>query len=159
MIWIVWVLLYAHINSVGSDCYFHQRACQCSVEAWHQKLEVLVPSVVQIMKEDSSARVTSLFLTPHVVVIRSAYSCFSSKQINIYYSHSSVQLGGTLDSAQTAQRCHIKELCERRFYFQWPLSSQLCLYETEEGHRGILGDTAPDINKQYSLCLAGGVVS
>lgn len=94
MIWIVWVLLYAHINSVGSDCYFHQRACQCSVEAWHQKLEVLVPSVVQIMKEDSSARVTSLFLTPHVVVIRSAYSCFSSKQINIYYSHSSVQLGG-----------------------------------------------------------------
>lgn len=67
--------------------------------------------------------------------------------------------GGTLDSAQTAQRCHIKELCERRFYFQWPLSSQLCLYETEEGHRGILGDTAPDINKQYSLCLAGGVVS
>lgn len=112
MIWTVWVLLYAHINSVGSDCYFHHRACQCSVEAWHQKLEVLVPSVVQIMKEDSSAWVTSLFLTPHVVVIRSAYSCFSSKQINIYYSHSSVQLGGTLDSAQTAQRCHIKELCE-----------------------------------------------
>lgn len=60
------------------------------------KIEVLVPSAAQIMKEGSSVRAMSLILTPHVVVIRSADSCVSSEQINIYYSHSSVQLRGLM---------------------------------------------------------------
>lgn len=76
------------------------------------KIEVLVPSVAQIIQEGSSVWVTSLFLTPHVVVIRSAYSCFSPKQINIYYSHSSIQLRGLTAPPQTMQRSHIKKLCK-----------------------------------------------
>lgn len=149
MIWIVWLFeyYYAHINSVGSHCYFHLRGLSVLCGGLTSKIEVLVPSVAQIMKEGSSAWVTSLFLTPHAVVIRSAYSCFSSKQINIYYSHSSVQLRGFMTPPDCAALPHKGTLWDGSIFGDHYLHSSARMTQrrvTEES----FGDTAADINKQ-----------
>lgn len=65
-----------------------------------------------------------LLFTPHVAVIRSAYSSSSSKQINIW-------LQSLKCWAQGPGVIRIKGPCEM-FYSERPLSPQLCLGEAEE---------------------------
>lgn len=85
---------------------------------------------------------TSLFLTPHEPVIHSAYSRFSSKQVNIYYSRSSVRLGTLTTRPGAAMRLPHKREPVRCFYSGPPLSSQLHNpVRQRRVQRGVLCDT------------------
>ena len=127
--------------------------CQRSAESWHPKWRLRPRHAVLMKGRSSQARVTSVFLTRHVAVIHSAYSCYSCKQINIYYSGWSIQARGDLwHRAARAALAHKGALWDCSIFSDHYLHYSGCMRQrrvTEES----CGDSAGDINKQYGLCL------